>query len=813
MQSLFRDIRYVLRSLRRSPAFAVVALLSLTMAIAANVVAFGVLDALIIHPLPVEQPRQIYTVQGKETGNLNVSYPDYRDIRRRLGGQGSTLRDVAVARIVHFGLDQGAGAQPVWGYEASGNYFSLLGVRPVLGRFFEDTDEHGVNSAPYAVLSYAAWRSLFAGDHGVVGRTVLINKHRYTLLGVAPPRFEGTERFFAPVLWVPMMNAPQVEGFDSLEARGTHGLWAIARLNRGATVAQANAELNNISAQLRRQYPATDHSLTLCLTKPGLLGDLLGGPMRAFVGGILLLAGLVLLAACANLGGLIAARTAERTRELGIRLAIGASRTQLLRSLFTETLLTTLLSAAAASLVAKLVLHALTRFRPAIGLPIQVVVDASPLAYAFALTAAVTSGVLLGLLPVRSLWQIEPQQAVRSSPGVAVHGRRLALRDVLLVLQVALCCVLVTASLVALRGLRHALTTPLGIRPQGVVTATFDLHLAGYSEQQSAAIQRRILDAVMHLPGVIDAAYGNTTPLSPDTSTTAIYPVGTVDLARQHPVFGANYFDISPGYLRTAGTRLLAGREFTWHDDAKAPPVAIVNQTFARRLFGTRQALDRRFVQGNQTMRIVGVVEDGKYSTLTEDSMATLFIPIQQSPSSETALLVRAAPSADSIAPAILHALQGIDPGLPITAIGSWQARLQSFVLLPARAASIALGVLGSLAIMLAATGIFGLASYTVGRRMREFGIRVALGAQRSEVLRAALGRVGWLLGLGSLAGLLLGTAASRILTSIVLGAQGADPVVLTSAAAVMVAIGLLATWLPARHALDVEPAQLLRTD
>lgn len=810
MHSLLLDLRYALRTLRRSPGFALVAVLSLTMAIAANVIVFGVLDALVFHPLPVPDARRVFTIQGRDADDLNVSYPDFVDIRARA----HALSGMAVSRIVQFGLgkDKGKGAEPLWGYEASSDYFSVLGVRPFLGRFFGPEDEHGPNSSPYAVLSYDCWRSRFGADTGVIGRTIRLNNHPYTVIGVTGPGFSGTERIFAPELWVPSVQETQFESYNWIEGRSNHGQWAIARLRPGVTREQADAELAGIARQLAKEYPESDHGLTLRLAQPGFLGDLMGGPMHAFLGGVMLLASLVLLAACANLGGIFAARTADRARELGIRIAIGSSRVRLLRGLLTETLVTALVSAAMASFVARSLLQALARFRPPISLPIHVAVDAGPMSYVFAFLLAGGSGVLLGLLPMRQIWRTDPSEAIRASSGALITGRRFALRDVLLALQVALCCLLVTSSLVAVRGLYRALTMPLGIRPQGVTAARFDFHLAGYNDKDVPPEQRRILDAVLQLPGVSAAAYASSTPLHYDISTTGIYPEGTVDFKKTHSSFGASYFDVSPGYLAAAGTPLLAGREFSWSDSEKTPRVAIVNETFARKLYGTVKAVGRRFVQGD-TVTVVGIVPDGKYQTLTEEPSAAVFFPILQNSSATTMLLVRSLAPPETMIPAVRDAVERAVPGLPVTEINSWQRELESFALVPAWAATIALGVLGALAIMLAITGVFGLASYAVARRRREIGIRIALGAQSRQVLRAALGRIGWLLTVGSAAGLVLGIAASRVLASIVYQARASDPIVIGGVVVTMAAVGALSAWWPARRALAIEPAELLRNE
>jgi predicted permease len=640
-----------------------------------------------------------------------------------------------------------------------------------------------------------------------------LNKQPYTVIGVAPEHFNGTERFFWPELWVPVQNEEQIEGYNWLDSRGNSNSWDIGRLKAGVTPAQASADLANVAALMARQYPEEDKGLAMKLTQPGLLGDGLGGPVHAFLYGVMGLAGLVLLAACANLGGLFAARTADRAREVGIRIAIGSSRRRILRQLLTESVLLAVAGGVMAAFLAAQLLHLLTVLHPSAEIPVQFLVEPDTATYGFAVVLALLTGILFGVVPARQIWKTDPNQVLKAVGATDAGQRRFALRDVLLAVQIALCCLLVTASFVSLRGLLRTFTMPMGIHPDGVTLATMDLHLAGYSDAYIPAAQRRLLDAVAHIPGVTAAAFSNTTPLSMDQNGTSIYPPGTTDFGVAGAKFNANSYKVSPGYFRVAGTGLLAGRVFNAHDDDHSPQVAIVNRTFAKRLFVTENVVGKHYPTGmGEDTEIVGVVEDGKYETLTEDPKPAVYWPFAQSKDSDLVLLARSEHNSPEMVPAMRQAIASVDPALPIFTLGTWNDAL-GFVTFPARAATIALGILGVLAMMLAVTGIFGMASYTVSRRMRELGIRVALGAQNWQVLRAALGRAVMLLGIGSLAGLVLGVAASRILGSIVYQASASDPLVILGVVVTMAFIGLLSAAIPARRALSAEPARLLRDE
>jgi predicted permease len=809
MGNLIQDLRVAFRKLRHSPAFVAVAVLSLTMAIAANVVVFAVLNALVLHPLPAPEPDRVVQLQGPRSDGISMSYPNYVDIRDR----NRTFAGVAATRLARIGLDVDGAAKPVWAFEVSGNYFDTLRIKPLLGRFLTPADDGAVNGSSNVVISYDCWKVRFGGDPKVVGRTVRLNKFQYVVAGVAPEGFNGTERLFWPELWAPLKNEPQLEGYDWIQSRGAQNAWVVGRLKDGVTPAQADADLKALASQLARQYPNEDKSFGLRVTQPGLAGDSLGKPVHAFLFGVMLLAGLVLLAACVNLGGLFAARTADRARELGIRIAIGSSRARILRQLLVEATLVAIAGASVAGGVAALLLRLLSQWQPISELPVQFLVAPDARVFLFAAVLALATGVLFGVVPARQIWKTDPNDALKSGSAFGPVSRRFALRDVLLAVQITLCCLLVTASFVALRGLQRTFSIPLAMQPDGVTIAETGVQLAGYHDEGVTAVEQRLLEAVSRIPGVEDAAYANSVPLSMNQSHNVVFAPGTTDFSLGNAKFVDAHYQVSPSYFRTAGTPLLRGRAFTADDNAGSPRVAIVNQTFARRLFGTEDAVGRRFPTGpGKETEIVGVVADGKYSYLTEDPSPAMFLPILQSPNTDVVLLVRSARSPAQMVPEMREAIQGVDPSLPIFALNSWNDML-GVVLFPARAATVALGVLGALAMMLAVTGIFGMASYTVVRRMREFGIRTALGATRTQVLRAALGRTALLLLVGSLAGLALGAAASRVLASIVYKASASDPWALLAAVGTMALVGALATALPASRALRVNPALLLRNE
>lgn len=807
LETISQDLRYALRMLRRNPGFTVVGVLSLALGIGANTLVFCVVNGLLLRPLPVERPDQLAFLETKS--GVTHSFPTYRDLRER----NRTFSGLAGYRLAPMEMESASGATRIWGLLATGNYFDVLGLDPLMGRFFHQADDLHPGASPYAVLSYNAWRGRFGGDPAIVGKTVRINRLPYTVLGVAPADFHGTELWYWPDVWVPMMMEPQIENYSGtgwLENRSTWDTWILGRLKPGVTWAEAEANLNTIAGELAREYPDNDAGLQFKLAKPGLAGDMIGGPAKAFTLGVLILAALVLLAACANLASLLTARASDRAREIAIRLSIGAKRARVVRQVLTETLVLSLAGGAAGYALAFVVAEALTRFRAPMDIPVQFNVNPDWRVFVFAFAVSIATGVLFGCAPA---WRTSKTDANAVLKGGASDGRlrRLAFRDVLVVLQVALCFVLVAACLVSLRGLQQSLKMRLGFDPDGVSVVAYDLGLAGYSDEKGSAFQQRVLESVKRLPGVESAAYSNSVPLSIDQSTTDVV-AGDNPAPRPSDSISAHYYEVSPGYFETLGTKLLAGRDFTWHDDDHSPRVAIVNAAFGRQVLHSQNPIGKQFRQGTKgaLVEIIGVVEDGKYVSPTESQEPALFWPMLQNYNGTTTLEARSSIPAAVTVREMRRAVTRIDPQLPLYGTGSLEEML-GFAFFPLRAAAIALSAFGLLAIMLAVTGIHGLVSYAVARRVREIGIRMAIGARPSQVLRLVLGRIAVLLAIGSLIGLALALAAGQVLASIVYGATSSDPRILLAVLVTIALLGLLSSWAPTRRALRTDPMAALR--
>jgi predicted permease len=813
IEVLAKDARFGLRMLRKSPGFTVVAVVTLAMGIGANALVFGVMNALVLRPLNLPNVESLYGIEYGNNNALVMSYPDYLDLRDR----NRSFDGLTAFAITQTGLNTGESPFRAWTIEATGNYFDELHIQPYAGRLFHSSDEHGPNSAPYVVLSYAFWHGHFQDDLGVIGRTVELNKHPFTIIGIAPPGFQGATLFLSPDLFVPIVNQEQIEGRTFLNVRTRRWMtMTIGHLKEGVTPAQAISDLNSIGSYLQATYPNEVPPLIFRLARPSLFGDSIAGPIRAFLAGLMLLAGLILLAACANLGSLFAARAADRTREVALRLALGATRSRILRQLFTEAVLISLIGGAVGLWGSVMLLRTLSTWSPFPRLPFSLNINADANVYIVALLLTLASGFLFGAVPVRQALRTDPYEVVKAG-SIERIGRRITLRDVLLVVQIAICAVLVTSSMVAVRGLIRSLNGNFGFEPRNALVMDSVLDMAGYRGDAVPAMQKRMIEAMEKISGATSVGLIDQPILAMGWTTTNIYSDDMTDLRPANAVANTQWYNISPGYLSAAATTLLAGRDFTWHDDQASMPVAIVNREFARRVFGSEtNAAGNYFKRKGTTeqgtrIQVVGIVEDGKYQSLSEDQRLAMFLPILQSPTGLTSLVVRWNRDPQRVSSAMRSAMRELDAGLPVV-IDPWNQKMD-LVLFPSRIATVALGVLGVMGAVLSVTGIFGMAAYSVSKRKRELGIRLAIGAQRRELLQAALGPAFKLLALGSAAGLVLGILASRVLAVIVYQANPRDPLVLAGVVLAMSLVGLLATCVPAQRALSLDPLILLRDE
>ncbi len=802
MRILLQDLRFSLRMLRKSRGFALATILTLAVAIGANTVALGAFDALILRPLNVPHAESLYEV-GR-ANQENESYPSYLDLRDR----NRSFEGLAAAMFAQEGLDTGDGASQVWGYKTSGNYFDVLGIQPALGRFFHASDENGPNSAPYMVLTYAYWHTHFHDDHGVVGRSVRLNKHPVTVIGVAPPGFRGTLVGFSPSFFIPIV----MSGRDVL-ARGNRAIDSvIGHLKAGITPTEAIADLTSIGSWLHKTYPQNESQAKFRLGRPGF-GDLFGGAIRGFLGGLVLLAALILLSACANLGSLFTARANDRSREIAIRLALGgapAART-------------------AATAYRSPLDFEYRRRRRTVG-------ERNAVGMAWRMAA------IFPEFPIRCtgdsgyscLWHrfaVGDRKRAPLRHGAHQAGaRRRGLRDHQVGIQVhagaadyrpgpiagsADCNLCSAGDVVHGGGPWNGPVTRAGFDPRSAMLVRIDPTLNGYKGDEVPAMQQRMLDAVEAIPGVISVGLvGEYPPLHMGWNNKDVFTERTTDLRPANAAAHTIVYEVSTGYFRAAGTALLSGRPFTLHDDQNSPRAGCsepgIRAQGVRLLDGRNrpllQSAGRNPRTGGGYCRGWEVYGEPGRRSAGSDVSADCAIAFERCMDCGAV-----EPRSAALAAAIRGQLRNVDAALPVF-MQTWDQEMTGALFAP-RMAALSLGVLGLMGGVLLITGIFGMAAYSVSQRKRELAIRITLGATRNEILRTALGRAVKLLASGSAAGLIFGFLASRVLAAIVYQATPRDPVVLAGMVLVMATLGLTATWIPAQRTLSLDPMILLREE
>ncbi|MGI9088861.1 MAG: ABC transporter permease [Chthoniobacterales bacterium] len=809
MEKLLQDIRYGLRQLVRRPGFAALAIISMALGIGANTSIFSLIDTVLLRPLAVKDPGRITEIYGTLHNGADAtlqSYLNYKEYRDR----NTVFSGLCAYRVVVTSLSHAGANQRIWGYVVSGNYFKVMGVKPALGRDFLPEEDATPQSHPVTILSYASWERRFGSDPAIIGKTVSLNARQFTVVGIAPKGFVGTEVAFAPEMFVPTMMASTIEPNSTyLEHRDSDNMFVVGRLKPGISKKQAQASLETLTAQMAKDYPE-NVGRGVRLMSPGLFLPEIRDSVYAFGAVLTAVGALVLLLACVNLANLLLARSAERRKEIAVRLAVGASRPRLVRQLLTESLLISLAGGLAGTFLAAFINSAVR----AIQLPsdIQLVFDLRTdwRVLTFTLVLSVATGILFSLIP--ALQSSRPQLVPALKDETSMAGfRRSRLRNGLVVIQVALSLILLVSAGLIVRSLRAAQGMRPGFNPENAVALSFDVALQGYDEAKGRAFQQRVLEQARGLSGVQVAALTDYVPLGLNYNSSGIYIEGaeatsTANFPLAVPI------ETTPGYFEAMGIPL-RGRDFTFAENKKESRVAIVNETFARRFYPNQDVIGKRFnFRGpNEPMwEIVGVVPAGKYNSLGEDPKPACYTPLLRDYSGSVTVVARTRGEPHAVLREVREAVQKLDPSLPIYAVQTLTEHM-GVSLFPARMAAIALGSFGVLALILAAVGIYGVMSHVVAGRTREIGLRMALGAQFADVRRLILRQGMWLAAIGALAGLIVALAGARFLKSLLYGVNAADPITFTVVAAVLLLVAFLACWIPARRASRVDPMVALR--
>jgi predicted permease len=816
---LLQNIRYAIRALAKTPGFTLVAVLTLALGIGANTSVFTLVNAALFRKVPAPRPEELVWVAGtREPGRSErpVSYrryfsvPEFRDYRDQL----TSLASIAAYQDIPLALGSGGEPERVTGLIASGGYFEVLQLRPAAGQFFTAADDQP-GATPVVVLSYALWQRRFGGASDIIGRDVILNGRPFVVAGVAPAGFTGVELSDRSIaMWVPLATIAiaMPDNARLIEERNAGWLRVIGRLKPGTSVAQADAQTRTIAAQLPQPFESNEPFGARIVPLAGGLDP--SNQQEALPVFVLLMAvpALVLLIACANVANLMLARATARRREIGIRLALGASRGRLLAQLLTESLVLALIAGGVAMVLAFWLNDALIAVSQ---IPPEVAIALTPDIRVLLFTGAVAiaAGVFFGLVPAWSASRPNLVPALKDEGGgLGRHARRSRLVSLFVVAQVAMSLVLLVTAGLFLRSLGKALRVDPGVDTQNAVAVSFDLRIQGYDAAQQGVFYARLLERVRGLPGVAAASLASPQPLGQRLINTTVVAEGWAPDAHS---IQTGYASTWPDYFKAVGTPLLRGRDFTTHDVKGAVPVAIVNETLARRLWPDQDPLGKRlritWGDDEPFLEVVGVAKDGKYHELTERPRGFLYVPERQGAVlSDITLLVRSASDPRPMIPALGEAIHALDRNLPLFQIVTLEDALRER-LDKERGASAVLGVFGGLALLLAALGLYGVMAYAVTQRTREVGVRMALGAASQQVLRQFVGEGLRLAAVGIAIGLVLGVALTRVISQFLYGITATDALTFALCAAVLGAVAALASFVPARRAAKVDPMVALR--
>jgi len=811
MGELLQDLRYGCRMLAKAPGFAAIAILTLALGIGGNATVFSWIRAALLNPLPgVAEPDRVVAAETvMPDGEYHTSsYPDYRDYRDRNHVFSGLIGCELIA--VEMSQRKDLPGERVWGLLVTENYFDVLGVHSAMGRTLHVQQNEALNSDPYVVLSDGLWARSFGSDPDVVGRVVHLNGHPFTVIGVAPREFRGTIVGVSPEYWVPMMMQPQVLPGEDLEERWPTFVHILGRLKPGVTISQAQAEMSTLASDFQKEYPQAEKGVGIYITPVWKAHYGVQDFLRSVLGFLMIVALLVLFIACVNVANLLLARATAREKEFAIRGALGAGRNRLIRQLLVECLLLAAAGGAGGILLAAWGAKLLNAFLPPAHLPVGLPVGVDNSVLAFTLGVSLATGILFGMAPAWRGSQVDLNQALkesgRSSDGSA-GGHRL--RDLLVVSEIVLATVLLVGAGLLVRSLHNEEEKGPGFNPDHVALAAFDLRASGYSRQEAALYFDRLLERVRAVPGVESASHESYVPL---WFTGRSYSSVEVDgyTPRPNEDMGIDLNVVGPAYFQTMQIPLLAGRDFTEQDRADSPLVVIVNQTMARRFWPGRDATGHHVRIRGEWRTVAGVARDIKYHRMNEDPQPFIYLPSMQNALSDTNLIVRSSLPTASVLRAVRTAAQSLDSKVQPLETDDLNGLLHASFFADRTATTVA-SVLGILGILLAGLGIYGVLSYNVSQRVREIGIRMALGAQRGDVLQLVVGHGLRLAVLGAVVGALSALAITRGMRSLLFGVAATDPLTFACVIAVVTAAAVFAAYIPARRALRVDPMVALR--
>ena len=809
MSTWLQDFRYGFRVLLKSPGFSIIAILTLALGIGANSTIFSWINSTVLDPIPgVAHTSQYVALAAGGANNPNpFSYPDYIDLRDR----NQSFSEVIGSSLTDMDLTANAKPERVWGVLCTANYFSGLGVRPVLGRGFLPVEGTKPNGAPVVVISYRLWQTHFGGERSVIGSTIEVNKHPYTIVGVTPPVFQGTQTGLRADIWIPVMMVGQFWQADILQQRGDRWLMVTAHLKPGFTREQAQAEMNGLMQQIARQYPDAHKGNNIVTAYP-----LWRGPFGAnyYLDTILFLlmaiSGVVLLLACANVANLLLVRSVARRREMAIRLSIGATRWRLVRQLLAESLILSFCGGCIAMVFTLWTAGTLSDFIPPVAeIPISMSIHADRTVLLATLAISLLTGVIFGILPALRASSLEPVAVLKEESGSAIGSRSKArLSSILVVAQIAMSLLLLVCAGLFIRSFRQAQKFNPGFNPHNVLLCSYNLAGVGYDHQSGAEFDRQLFTKLQEIPGVQSATLADWVPFGFGSSSYRVQAEGYVP--QPHESMDIEYADVAPDYLRTMQIPLITGREFTVNDTAKSQLVAVVNQAFVKRYWPHQDAIGKRLHAGGKWFTVVGVAQNSDYDHIGQKPRGFFYLPLFQNYGSSVSIHVRVAGNPLGFVSPAQEAVRSLDADLPLFDLTTLDSRIQLNTITQ-RMGGVFVGGFGILALLLAGIGIYGVLSYTTRQRTHEIGIRMALGAEPRDVFGFVLRQGAFLALLGISIGLVLSLVLTRALSSQLFGITPTDPLTFAAVAILLLAVALVACYLPARRAMRTDPMVALR--
>ncbi len=818
MQSVFQDIRYGIRMLTKNPGVTAVAVLTLALGIGANAAIFSGVSAFTLRTLPIPEPdRVVRPVEMAEDRGMSdeVSYPDFVDYR----DQSTVFEAMSAEDMVGVALDSETQSDVVWGQVVSGSYFDVVRIKPIMGRTFLPEEDKALGAHPVVVISHSLWQRRFAADPNIVGRTIRLSNREYQVIGVTPPSFTGSKFALSMDFWVPMAMGDELRRSPGLLAdRGSHWMNILARLKPGVTLEQASQEMQSIAARLNQAYPNERASNTQAkvATEIDARFDEAATVMKSGSAIAMAIVGLVLLIACANVANLMLARAAARRKEIGIRLALGASRVRLIRQLLTESLLLSLLGGGFGLLLALWVTDLMQGFVPV--LEYNIVDNFFALdsrALLFTLVISLATGLIFGLAPAwhSSNPDIVPVLKGDLASGERLRGRRFSLRPALVVVQVALSLAVLVCGGLFIKSFRKAQTMDPGFGTKSALIVTLNPELVGYDAERSRNFFRQVIERASSLPGVEAAAATRLMPLGDSSNSHGPILKEGETLPRGNAGRTIMTNVVSPGFFRAMQIPFVEGRDFDQRDHAKSQNVVIINQKMAEMLWPGESAVGKRIFIGTEAREpneVVGVVKTGRYRTLAEDPKPFFYYPMTQRRAGTMQLVMRTNVDPRGLVGAIRKELQNIDRSVPVSSVKTMDEHMTYALWAPNMAATLSLAF-GVVAIVLSAVGLYSVMAYVVSQRTREVGIRMALGADRSDVLKMIAAQGMRLAVIGVVIGLLLSFALARALSSLLIGVSGYDVTTFIVVSTLLVLVALIACYVPARRATKIDPLVALR--